>query len=235
VPGEHDHGVGQQFQGPAGATLGRACASRRHQQGFFLAGKLALRPRTRILAQRPFQIAFHEAPLGPIHGGAAHHYRARNLFIAAAGIGRQQDLGTLEFAGGSFALAQHRGEFTAFGLAQFDPVTYIHRDLLLEDRTNRQMNRKSGAARSLSAQSFTEKQGQYLAFIYTYSHMFRRPPAEADMQRHFQVSPPSVHQMIVTLERNGLILRQPGVARSIQILVAPEDLPILDWLQINQS
>jgi SOS-response transcriptional repressor LexA len=90
------------------------------------------------------------------------------------------------------------------------------------------MNRKSGAARSLSAQGFTEKQGQYLAFIYTYSHMFRRPPAETDMQRHFQVSPPSVHQMIVTLERNGLIRRQPGVPRSIQILVAPEDLPILD-------
>src|SRR2546429_4593468 len=65
------------------------------------------------------------------------------------------------------------------------------------------MNRKSGAARGPSAQSFTEKQGQYLAFIYTYSHMFRRPPAETDMQRHFQVSPPSVHQMIVTLERNG--------------------------------
>ena len=73
------------------------------------------------------------------------------------------------------------------------------------------MNQKSGTARSLSAQAFTEKQGQYLAFIYTYSHMFRRPPAETDMQRHFQVSPPSVHQMIVTLERNGLIQRQPGV------------------------
>ena len=97
------------------------------------------------------------------------------------------------------------------------------------------MNRKSGAARSLSAQSFTEKQGQYLAFIYTYAQCSGRPPAEADMQRHFQVSPPSVHQMIVTLERNGLICRQPGVARSIQILVAPEDLPILDWLGINQS
>ena len=97
------------------------------------------------------------------------------------------------------------------------------------------MNRKSGAARSLSAKGFTEKQGQYLAFIYTYSHMFRRPPAETDMQRHFQVSPPSVHQMIVTLERNGLIRRQPGVTRSIQILVAPEDLPILHWLKINQS
>ena len=65
--------------------------------------------------------------------------------------------------------------------------------------------------------------------------MFRRPPAETDMQRHFRVSPPSVHQMIVTLERNGLIRRQPGVPRSIQILVAPQDLPILKWLEINQS
>jgi DNA-binding MarR family transcriptional regulator len=97
------------------------------------------------------------------------------------------------------------------------------------------MNQKSGAARQPSGQGFTEKQGQYLAFIYTYSHMFRRPPAETDMQRHFRVSPPSVHQMIVTLERNGFIRRQPGVARSIQILVAPEHLPILDWLKINQS
>ena len=97
------------------------------------------------------------------------------------------------------------------------------------------MNQKSGADRHLSARGFTEKQGQYLAFIYTYAHMFRRPPAEADMQRHFQVTPPSVHQMIVTLERNGLISRQPGVARSIQILMAPEDLPILNWLGINQS
>jgi DNA-binding MarR family transcriptional regulator len=97
------------------------------------------------------------------------------------------------------------------------------------------MNQKSGAAGNLSAHRFTEKQGQYLAFIYTYSHIFRRPPAETDMQRHFEVSPPSVHQMIVTLERNGLIRRQAGVARSIQVLVPPEELPILDWLKINRS
>ena len=47
------------------------------------------------------------------------------------------------------------------------------------------------------------------------------------MQRHFRVTPPSVHQMVVTLERTGLIRRQPGVARSIELLVPPEHLPIL--------
>ena len=89
------------------------------------------------------------------------------------------------------------------------------------------MNQKSGAARRPNGQGFTEKQGQYLAFIYAYSRIFRRPPAEADMQRHFRVSPPSVHQMVLTLQRTGLIRRQPGVPRSIELLVAPEDLPIL--------
>ncbi len=63
--------------------------------------------------------------------------------------------------------------------------------------------------------------------------MFRQPPAEADIQRHFRVSPPSVHQIIVTLERNGFIRRQPGVPRSIEILVPLESLPILEWLGIK--
>jgi DNA-binding MarR family transcriptional regulator len=89
------------------------------------------------------------------------------------------------------------------------------------------MNQKSGAARRPNGQGFTEKQGQHLAFIYAYSRIFRRPPAEADMQRHFGVTPPSVHQMVLTLERAGLIRRQPRVPRSIELLVAPEDLPIL--------
>ena len=58
--------------------------------------------------------------------------------------------------------------------------------------------------------------------------MLRRPPAEADMQRHFHVTPPSVHQMVLTLERAGLIRRQPSVARSIEVLVDPEYLPTYD-------
>src|SRR5215217_1097308 len=98
------------------------------------------------------------------------------------------------------------------------------------------MNQKSGAARPSSAQGFTETQGQYLAFIYAYSRMFQRSPAETDMQRHFRVSPPSVHQMVLTLERAGLIRRQPGVARSIEVLVDPKRLPVLSRTQpVNSS
>jgi DNA-binding MarR family transcriptional regulator len=97
------------------------------------------------------------------------------------------------------------------------------------------MNQKSGVPPRVGPQAFTEKQGQYLAFIYVYSCMFRRPPAETDMQRHFQVSPPLVHQMVLTLERNELIRRQPGAARSIEILLPPQQLPILKWLKINPS
>ncbi len=79
----------------------------------------------------------------------------------------------------------------------------------------------------MSAKSFTERQGQYLAFIDAYTRVHGRPPAETDMQCHFRVSPPSVHQMVLTLERARLIRRQPGVARSIEVLLAPEDLPAL--------
>jgi DNA-binding MarR family transcriptional regulator len=97
------------------------------------------------------------------------------------------------------------------------------------------MRQKSGTARRIGPHRFTEKQGQYLAFIYVYKRMFGQAPAEADMQRHFRVTPPSVHQMVLGLERDGFIRRQPGVARSIDILVPPQDLPILDWLHINSS
>ena len=80
---------------------------------------------------------------------------------------------------------------------------------------------------SRSAKAFTPKQGQYLAFIDAYARLNRRPPAEADMQRYFGVTPPSVHQMILTLEREGLIRRRPGAPRSVEVLVSPEDLPVL--------
>ena len=75
--------------------------------------------------------------------------------------------------------------------------------------------------------SMTPTQGQYLAFIYAYTRVLRGPPAEADIQKYFDVTPPTVHQMLITLERKGLIRRTPGVARSIELLVAPDSLPVL--------
>jgi DNA-binding MarR family transcriptional regulator len=80
---------------------------------------------------------------------------------------------------------------------------------------------------SRTAKNFTPKQGQYLAFIDAYTRVHGRPPAEWEIQRHFGVTPPSVHQMVLTLERAGFIRRQPGVPRSIEVLVAPENLPVL--------
>ena len=74
---------------------------------------------------------------------------------------------------------------------------------------------------------FTAKQGQYLAFICNYSKIHGRAPAESDLERCFRVSPPAIHDMIKTLERNGLIERTPGQARSIRLLVQPEHLPPL--------
>ena len=73
---------------------------------------------------------------------------------------------------------------------------------------------------SPGAKTFTPKQGQYLAYIHLYTRLHRRPPAETDIQEYFQVTPPSVHQMIVTLERAGFIRKQPRTARSIELLVA---------------
>ena len=75
---------------------------------------------------------------------------------------------------------------------------------------------------------FTKLQGQYLAFIVAYTKLNRRAPAEVDFQRYFAVTPPSVHNMIVTLERRGLIIRSPGRSRSIEVLVPASEVPPLD-------
>jgi repressor LexA len=75
---------------------------------------------------------------------------------------------------------------------------------------------------------YTKKQGQYLAFIYHYTKISRRPPAEADIQFYFRVTPPTVHEMILRLEEQGLIKRVPGQARSIQVLLTPDQLPHLE-------
>lgn len=66
--------------------------------------------------------------------------------------------------------------------------------------------------------------GRYLAFIDNYMAMYGRAPAEADLERSFRTTPPTIHQMILKLEERGLISRIPGQARSIKLLVEQEDL-----------
>ncbi|MBI5542706.1 MAG: hypothetical protein HY901_02380 [Deltaproteobacteria bacterium] len=73
-------------------------------------------------------------------------------------------------------------------------------------------------------QRFTPKQGQYLTFIANYIAVHGQAPAEAELQAHFRVSPPSVHQMVLRLEELGLIAREPGRARSIRLLVSEDTI-----------
>lgn len=93
------------------------------------------------------------------------------------------------------------------------------------------MNQKNALVNTVDyrdgKKNFTPKQGQYLAFIHAYTQINRCAPAEADMRRYFQVTPPSVHQMVITLERAGFIKKQPGVARSIKLQIDLESLPVL--------
>lgn len=65
----------------------------------------------------------------------------------------------------------------------------------------------------------TTRQREYLEFIAKYIGRFGRSPAESDIQRHFLVSAPSVNHMVQGLERRGFIQRQPGMPRSIRVVV----------------
>ncbi len=68
------------------------------------------------------------------------------------------------------------------------------------------MNRAAGDSRP----DFTPRQGQYLAFIHAYTLVNGRPPAQADMQRFFRVTPPTVYQMLLTLEKARADLTPAG-------------------------
>jgi Plasmid pRiA4b ORF-3-like protein/LexA DNA binding domain len=72
---------------------------------------------------------------------------------------------------------------------------------------------------------FTPTQGRYLSFIQAYTDLHGYPPAESEIAAAMCVSGPSVNQMVKTLERQGLIERQPGKPRTIRILVHEDEIP----------
>ena len=79
-----------------------------------------------------------------------------------------------------------------------------------------------------SQKKFTARQGQFLAFIYYYTKVSGRSPAESDIQRYFGVSSASTHQMIKGLVEKNLLEKIPRQARSMRILIPKEQLPT-DW------
>jgi DNA-binding MarR family transcriptional regulator len=103
--------------------------------------------------------------------------------------------------------------------------TYQRLEDGLADATDRGAHLLRPAA---SALGYSHKQGQYLAFIYTYWQLHHRAPAEADLQAYFRVSPPSVHEMLKTLTRRRFIKRMPGVGRSITLQLRPDQIPALE-------
>ena len=76
----------------------------------------------------------------------------------------------------------------------------------------------------------TRQQGQFLAYISEYIAANRDgvAPSHADLQRFFNLTPPSVNSMLVRLERCGFIRRLPGKARAIEVLVPAALLPPLE-------
>jgi SOS-response transcriptional repressor LexA len=80
---------------------------------------------------------------------------------------------------------------------------------------------------------FTPTQGRYLAFIQAYTNLHGYPPAESEIAAALCVSPPSVNQMVKTLEKKGLIERQPGVPRTLRVLVPEDEVP--PWNQRSRA
>ena len=81
---------------------------------------------------------------------------------------------------------------------------------------------------AITRESFTMKQGQYLAFIHLYTRLHRRAPSHADIQEYFRTSPPVVNETLKALQRGGFIARDPGTARSIRVLVPAHAIPELE-------
>src|SRR5262245_45611818 len=109
------------------------------------------------------QVTEHEALLGSVHGRATNSHVGGNIVVAGPRVGGQQNLRSLELARGVLASAHNCGEFGALGLAQFNPIAYIHPCLLCIRGTDEQLNRMADVSRA--AKSFTPKQGQYLDHI----------------------------------------------------------------------
>ena len=121
-------------------------------------------------------------------------------------------------------------EFTITKARQVDVVDKIGKRFhYIENYTDSSISFPKRATRKKPPlKSYTPKQGQYLAFLYYYTKVNGYPPAERDMQKYFKATPPTVHAMILGLEKKHLIERIPNQPRNIRLLLTREEIPDLD-------
>lgn len=79
------------------------------------------------------------------------------------------------------------------------------------------------------AAKITHRQGQFLAFILRFIERYGTSPSFDEMAAYFGITSPSVNGMIKTLERNGLVSRIPGAARTLRVEVPAHLLPDIDF------
>jgi tetratricopeptide (TPR) repeat protein len=145
----------------------------------------------------------------------AEFYALKAAELAPEDASCANDLGFVLMQRGKYEQAQDHFERAL----KIDPAYQLARNNL--DLCSRRIL----VSKKNTKNKYTPKQGQYLAFIYQYSLIHGIPPAEADLERYFGVACSSVHQMILTLEKRGLIMRTPGVSRTIKVLLPEKDIP----------
>lgn len=100
---------------------------------------------------------------------------------------------------------------------------------------DRSFGRRASHVPAAEMQPFTRRQGEYLAFIHRFTKRRGIAPSFEEIASHFGTTSPAVNGMIKTLEQRGLLSRVPGVARSLQVLVAPDLLPESDYRAAGDS
>jgi hypothetical protein len=100
---------------------------------------------------------------------------------------------------------------------------------IVNNRTEQQHRLNLAASCPCSAvRSPAGSRGQFLAFILFYTKLNGRAPAEADIAAYLGLAAPSVHGIVLALEKKEFIDRTPGAARSIRLLVGCDKLPDLE-------
>jgi len=79
-----------------------------------------------------------------------------------------------------------------------------------------------------SLPKFTQRQGQFLAYIFYYTKINKRPPAESDIQNYFEISSASTHQILKGLVSKQLLEKVPKQPRSMRVLISQDQLPT-EW------